>query len=426
MHAYSKLIYSCRGQLSRFGPRRLLSYTRVNRNSQYEYSFCDKRRVRLKAGNGGQGCASFHREKYVPYGPPDGGNGGDGGDIYVVASFQHDSLSSINSAYQAKNGQNGKGDNRHGKAGKSVLLRVPVGTVMREIQFSQKESEPESLQWVLYPTLQAEDVEHSSFFQKAKARAKGLVPLRKTKTTDTPLCIDFDKESTKPQLVCKGGKGGLGNIYFLSEENWSPKFATKGLRGEEKVFELELKTICDIGLVGMPNAGKSTLLNTLTEAKSPIGNWEFTTLKPHLGTLRYFDHDLNTSQKLQIADLPGLIEGASKGKGLGLNFLRHVERSRALCMLIDISPMARVTGETAFELLWKELCTYNAQLVHRPVLVLANKADIAEEDAFYRLLHMVQKHRPDAQTIPISALQRHNTEQVIRGMVRLMALSKKK
>ena len=243
--------------------------------------FIDHTTLLVKAGNGGMGCIAFLREKFRPQGGPCGGDGGHGGDIILQVNPQLSTLQDITLKhhYRAENGSNGSGKNRHGRNGKDIIIKVPPGTIIKNSETEQ----------VL-------------------------------------------KDLTQPNesyVVVKGGNGGFGNARFKTQRNTAPKIANDGQPGEELKIELELKVLADVGLVGFPNAGKSTLLSVITAAKPKIANYEFTTLKPNLGIVQYRDF-----QTFVIADIPGIIEGAAEGKGLGLRFLRHIERNSTLLFLV--------------------------------------------------------------------------------------------
>ena len=288
--------------------------------------FIDETVVILRAGNGGDGCISFRREKYLPKGGPNGGDGGKGGDVLLLCDVNVGDL--IEYKYRpnwsAKNGEPGRGSDQHGRNGTDCILRVPPGTVV---------------------------------YNKENGR--------------------FVTELTKnEQQICllKGGRGGFGNAHFKSSTNQAPRKATPGKRGEEEIFIFELKTIADIGLVGFPNAGKSSLLNLITHAHPKTAAYPFTTLHVNVGILEYPQyHD-----RLIIADIPGLIQGASKNKGLGHRFLRHIERCKLLVFLLD---MAGVDGRDPlqdYEELLEELRLYNPMLLEKPRVIIGNKMDLPE------------------------------------------------
>ena len=282
--------------------------------------FIDYTKVELYAGKGGSGCISFHREKFVPKGGPDGGNGGNGGNIIAVTNPNLHTLQDIrySKIYRAKNGTPGSSSKKTGKNGKDIRIEVPIGTVIRNIDRSE-------------------------------------------------IVADL-VESDQEFIICKGGIGGRGNVNFKSSTQQTPRYAQPGVGGESGHFEFELKILADVGLVGFPNAGKSTLLSVVSKAKPKIANYPFTTLEPHLGIVKSGEY-----QSFLMADIPGLIEGASKGKGLGHQFLRHIERNRLLLCLIDGTEK---NPSAVFELLKKELESYNASLLMKPLILVRTKGDI--------------------------------------------------
>ena len=283
--------------------------------------FVDRVKIHAKAGQGGRGCVSFRREKYVPKGGPDGGPGGDGGSVVLVADPETDHLTHL--FYQpnqfAKRGEHGRGKQMAGKNGPDLPVKVPIGTLVRR----------------------QEDGETVVDLAEADARF----------------------------VLCKGGRGGRGNMSFRSSTHQAPREYEEGEAGEEGRFELILKIVADVSIVGCPNAGKSTLLTRLSKARPKVAAYPFTTLHPSIGILEFKDY-----HTLRIADVPGLIEGASKNKGLGHEFLRHIERSKYLIVLLDAA------GEPwdDYKKLLKELALYQPDLVERPRLVVANKMDLPE------------------------------------------------
>ncbi|HPF98762.1 MAG TPA: GTPase ObgE [Kiritimatiellia bacterium] len=288
-------------------------------------TFVDRVRAQVFAGNGGDGCASFRREKYIPLGGPDGGDGGDGGSIYMRGS--HDAGSLLDLYYQplrrAEHGGNGRSKQCTGRNGEDVYIDVPCGTVVRDFETGE----------LIGEVLEKHDV----------------------------------------LLVARGGRGGMGNMKFTSSTNRAPREFTHGTPGEIKKLLVELKTVADIGLVGYPNAGKSTLLAAVSRARPKIAAYPFTTLHPSIGTIDFGDFST-----LRMADIPGLIDGAHKGVGLGHDFLRHIERTKFLLFVID---MAGVDGRNPVEdyrNLKKELKLYSKELAQRPFMVVANKMDLPE------------------------------------------------
>ncbi|HTP79371.1 MAG TPA: GTPase ObgE [Bacteroidota bacterium] len=284
--------------------------------------FIDEVSVSLKAGNGGAGAVSFRREKFIPKGGPDGGNGGRGGSITIRASRHLNTLLDYKykHAFSAMRGENGRGKNQEGKSGSDLVLNVPCGTVVRD------------------------------------GRTKRLV---------ADLLRDGDEH-----VVVKGGMGGRGNAEFATATNQAPRFAQPGTAGEERDVVFELKLLADVGLVGFPNAGKSTLISVISAARPKIADYPFTTLVPNLGIVRYAEE-----KSFVVADIPGLIEGAHRGKGLGVQFLRHIERTRVLLFLIEsTSPDPR----RDFETLLNEIRLYNPRVARKKKLVAITKMDIAE------------------------------------------------
>ena len=288
--------------------------------------FIDVAKINLKAGNGGDGAVAFHREKYVDSGGPDGGDGGRGGDIILVAD---DNLSTLmdfryKRKYAAQSGEGGKGANQSGRAAQNLVIKVPRGTLVKDAE-------------------------------------SGL--------------IIADISGDEPFVICKGGKGGAGNQHFATPTRQIPRFAKPGGRGEERTVLLELKLIADVGLVGFPNVGKSTLISVLSDAKPKIANYHFTTISPVLGVVK-----VDEEVSFVCADIPGLIEGASSGVGLGHAFLRHVERCRLIVHVVDVSGSEGRDPKEDFELINKELANFNKALAAQPQIVLGNKADIATEE----------------------------------------------
>lgn len=286
--------------------------------------FIDVARIRVKAGHGGKGCISFRREKYVPRGGPDGGDGGRGGNVFVETSRSARTLIDLKyqQVYRAPGGRHGQGKKKRGRNGADVIIRVPLGTVIKDQETGQ-------------------------------------------------ILGDLTEERQRV-LVARGGRGGKGNVAFATATRRVPRIAEEGAAGEERTLLLELKLLADIGLVGVPNAGKSTLLRALTAAQPKIADYPFTTLVPNLGVLDFSPHARAT-----VADIPGLIAGASEGAGLGLSFLRHIERVRLIVHVLDISE-----GQDplkAFEVVEEELQAYSHPLTHLPRLVAANKVDLPHD-----------------------------------------------
>jgi len=287
--------------------------------------FVDRVKVYLASGKGGDGAVSFRREKFVPRGGPDGGDGGKGGDVILISSAEVKSLVDFKyqPSFKAKDGENGRGKNQFGRSGEDLLLYVPAGTVLKS--FPEEE-----------------------------------------------LIFDFYAPGLK-FTVLKGGRGGRGNVHFKSSTNQAPRYAEKGEPGLKGTFILELKLIAFAGLVGFPNAGKSTLLSRISNARPKIGDYPFTTLVPHLGVVDY------GQETLIVADIPGIIEGAHRGEGMGLEFLRHIERTRLLVFLVDASDFAQPDPVKALQILFKELKAHNPALLSKKKLIVANKIDLLDE-----------------------------------------------
>ena len=282
--------------------------------------FIDSARITVKAGDGGHGIIAFRRERYLPKGGPNGGDGGRGGDVLFVVDPQLTSLHDLryHRRYQAKRGGHGSGSNKHGADGAGVDIRVPQGTVIKD-------------------------------------------------TASGELLVDLT-EPGQQFVAARGGSGGFGNAHFKSSRIQTPQQATDGRAGEEREIDLELKVLADVGLVGLPNAGKSTLLSRLSAAHPKVADYPFTTTQPHLGIVKYGRY-----RTFVMADIPGLIEGASAGKGMGLQFLRHIERTRLLLYLIDATAPESVMDQ--FAILRRELADYSVELAQREHLVLLTKRD---------------------------------------------------
>jgi GTP-binding protein len=291
--------------------------------------FIDQATIQIRAGNGGDGIVSFRREKFIPKGGPDGGNGGDGGDIIIKADGQLTTLMDFRYRrnYQAPGGQRGSGSNKTGKSGSPVTLRVPVGTIVKDAESGAVEAD-----------------------------------------------LISDRQE---YLAARGGKGGRGNATFATSTQQAPRKATRGEKGEEKTVLLELKLLADVGLVGFPNAGKSTLISRVSAAKPKIADYPFTTLIPNLGLVRYGEY-----QSFVIADMPGLIEGAHTGKGLGIHFLRHIERTRVLVFMIESTADDPLTQYRALR---HELKEFNASFLKKPQIIALTKTDLADTKSLRHL-----------------------------------------
>ena len=289
-------------------------------------TFVDEVIIRVKAGDGGNGCLAFRREKFVPKGGPSGGDGGRGGDVTLVASQHHNTLLHFrfNPEHSAERGRHGEGSQRTGRNGADVTLPVPVGTVAFD--------------------------------------------------ADTGELIHDFTEHGDTMIIARGGRGGRGNQHFATPTNQAPTHHEPGRPGEERRIRLELKLLADVGLVGFPNAGKSTLISRISAARPKIADYPFTTLEPNLGVVR--TEDLRT---FVVADIPGLIEGAHEGHGLGIQFLRHIERTRLLLHLVDVSEMSGREPVHDFEVILQELACFSADLAAKPMFVVATKMDSAQD-----------------------------------------------
>lgn len=289
--------------------------------------FVDEAQLNVRGGDGGAGCVSFRREGPVVMGGPNGGDGGDGGDVWLVADHNVASLLAFRDHphRRAENGVHGKGKDLHGRRGGSIEIPVPEGTIVKDLYTGEVLAE---------------------------------------------LFAHGDRH-----LAASGGRGGRGNARFLSNSRRAPSFAEQGEHGEERWLKLEIQLMADVALVGFPNAGKSTLISVISAAKPKIANYPFTTLEPNLGVVQ-----LDDSTSFVVADIPGLIEGASEGRGLGHQFLRHVERARVLCLMIDLAPMDGVAPAEQERILLHELGSYSPDLLERPRLVVGTKADVVQPD----------------------------------------------
>ncbi len=308
--------------------------------------FIDHSKIHLRAGDGGNGCMAFRREKFVPRGGPSGGDGGRGGDVHLAASPHLNTLLPFRYKrdFKAGRGQHGQGSNKHGRSGQNLVIEVPVGT-----QVFDAESEE--------------------------------------------LLFDMTRPDQR-ELAARGGRGGRGNARFATSTDQAPRRFEEGRPGQERWLRLELKVLADVGLIGLPNAGKSTLISVLSAAKPKIADYPFTTLTPNLGVVPYGDY-----RSFVIADIPGLIPGAHKGEGLGHRFLRHVERTKLLVHLVDVGPTGQDDPVQALESINRELQLYGADLFAKPMLAAASKMDSADPLKLSKL-----KAHCSAQGIPLLAL----------------------
>jgi GTPase len=342
--------------------------------------FVDRIKVYAQAGTGGRGCVSFRREKFVPKGGPDGGDGGRGGDVILRADRHVDNLSNLfyEPIIKAKNGSHGKGKKMAGRAGANKIVKVPLGTIV----------------W------RAEDEKSStSNSDKSRAGAQQRMPDSDQSAIRTPqsemdLIVDLVRDGEE-FVLCRGGEGGKGNVHFKSSRNRAPRQYTNGEEGEQGHFLLELRTIADAGLVGYPNAGKSTLLRKLSAARPKVAAYPFTTLHPVVGVM-----ELPGYQRATVADIPGLIEGAHRGLGLGHEFLRHITRCPILIFVIDVAGSEGRSPVEDLENLRKEIDLYDPALSSRPWLVVANKMDLRNAN---ENLETLRERFPKINIIPISA-----------------------
>jgi GTP-binding protein len=334
--------------------------------------FVDEVKIYVHAGHGGAGCVSFRREKFIPRGGPDGGNGGKGGDVIFTASHSHRTL--LDLKYQqhflAKNGGPGSGNNRSGKSADDLEIIVPVGTIIKD----------------------AETLE---------------------------VLADLSAAGQK-YIVAYGGIGGKGNAHFATSTHQTPRFAQEGIAGEEHWLKLELKLLADVGIVGFPNAGKSTFISRVSAAKPKIADYPFTTLTPHLGVVKYRD-----SKSFVLADIPGLITGAHEGHGMGIKFLKHVERTSLLLHIIDISENPDAGAWSNYEVINNELGFYNPELLEKPQIVALNKIDLPyvkeqaeKEVAIFKkkgiILHL------------FSAVTGEGTQEILRKIITILSQEEQK
>jgi GTP-binding protein len=323
--------------------------------------FIDEATIRVKAGDGGNGCLAFRREKFVPRGGPSGGDGGKGGDVIMESSERHNTLVHFrfNPEYKAERGRHGEGSNKTGREGVDVTLKVPVGTIVYDEETGQKV-------W------------------------------------------DFSRPDERI-VIAHGGRGGRGNARFATSTHQAPREHEDGRPGEERVFRLELKLLADVGLVGFPNVGKSTLISRISAARPKIADYPFTTLQPNLGVVVAGDKKNEVS--FVVADIPGLIEGAHDGAGLGTQFLRHIERTRLLVHLVDVSDASgRPDVLKDVEVILGELDSFGAHLAEKPMLMVASKIDAANKDRLATLKQYCKKKK--LQLFPISAVTGEGIEKL--------------
>jgi GTP-binding protein len=322
--------------------------------------FIDEAKIRVEAGKGGNGCMSFRREKYIPRGGPDGGDGGDGGSVYVVGDVNVNTLVDFRFTrqFKAKNGESGGGRNLTGKGGEDIYIKVPLGTMIYD--------------------------------------------------EETNELIGDIVTADKPMLVAQGGFHGLGNTRYKSSVNRAPRQTSKGTSGELRMLQMELKVLADVGLLGLPNAGKSTFIRSVSSAKPKVADYPFTTLHPNLGVVR-----VDTSKSFVIADIPGIIEGAAEGAGLGIQFLKHVSRTGILLHIVDICPFDESDPVESVNIISKELEKYSAELTNKPRWLVINKIDLViEEERESKITNLVNDLKWTGPVHTISALTKTGTQEL--------------
>jgi GTP-binding protein len=327
--------------------------------------FIDEVKIHVKAGDGGNGCMAFRREKFVPRGGPSGGDGGHGGDVTMYASVHHNTLLHFrfNPEHNAERGRHGEGSNRTGREGKSIKIPVPVGTTVYDAHTGE-------------------------------------------------LIHDFTKPGEK-FVIARGGRGGRGNQHFATSTHQAPTEHEPGKPGEEKDLQLELKLLADVGLVGFPNAGKSTLISRISAARPKIADYPFTTLVPNLGVAQVDD------RYFVVADIPGLIEGAHEGSGLGMQFLKHVERTKLLVHLVDVSELSGRDPGNDFGIILNELKSFRPELLEKPMLVVASKIDVAQDpERIESVRQAAEKH--GMAFFEISSVTGQGIEELKRAMAKIV------
>ena len=330
--------------------------------------FVDEASIHVIAGKGGDGSASFRREKYIPFGGPDGGDGGDGGSVYLegdsglntLVDFRHRRI------YKAEKGVQGKGQQKYGKKGEDIYIRVPLGTIVVD-------------------------------------------ELNEVELGDVT-------EHGQHLLVARGGRGGLGNVHFKSSTNRAPRKFTPGEQGEDIQLHLEMKVLADIGLLGFPNAGKSTLISAVSAARPKVADYPFTTLYPNLGVVR-----VGIDSSFVIADIPGLIEGAAEGAGLGVQFLKHLQRTKLLLHLVEIAPLDEVAPEDAVRQLAQELVNFDRELGTKPRWLVFTKSDVLEKDQAEQIAEQAVKQLEwTAPWFVISSVSRTGTDELVQHIGRYL------
>ena len=331
--------------------------------------FVDEATIDVTAGNGGSGCISFRREKFIPFGGPNGGDGGRGGHVYVVADRNINTLIDYRYArhHEARNGEQGRGSDQFGAAGDDIVLRMPVGTIIRDFETGE---------------VMMELLEHG-----------------------------------EKRLLAKGGDGGFGNLHYKTSTNRAPRKKTVGWPGEAYKLKLELRVLADVGLLGMPNAGKSTLIAAISNARPKIADYPFTTLHPNLGVVR-----VGPEKSFVVADIPGLIEGASEGAGLGHLFLRHLQRTRVLLHVVDLAPFDDTDPVKQARAIVNELKIYDEELYNKPRWLVLNKLDmVPEAERVTRVLEFVRRYGWKGPVFQISALTRQGCEQLVQTIYKHVA-----
>jgi GTP-binding protein len=326
--------------------------------------FIDEAKIHVRSGRGGNGCVSFRREKFVPRGGPNGGDGGNGGHVVLKAAANKNSLLDFRykQHYRANNGQHGKGKNQHGKTAPALTIPVPTGTVVK-------------------------NYETDEFMGDLVSDGQEI-------------------------LVAKGGRGGRGNSHFKTSVNRAPKYAEQGEEGEEKTIKLELKLLADVSVIGFPNAGKSSLISKISAARPKVADYPFTTLTPNLGVVSY-----DEGKTFVVADVPGLIKGAHAGAGLGITFLKHIERTKIIIHLIDISPLTKRNPVQDYKILNDELDAYSPELRKKPQIVALNKLDLTE--AKEQLAETRKKFKKiGVKVFPISAVTGEGINELMREATR--------
>src|ERR1700720_1622290 len=361
--------------------------------------FVDRIKVFAQAGNGGRGCVSFRREKFVPKGGPDGGDGGRGGDVVLRADRHVDNLTNLfyEPIIKAKSGGHGMGKKMYGRAAPAKIVKVPVGTIVYRVE-GEEGKRPTRLREVT--ARQALNVQRSAFNSEAvelstlnAVKERGSDGALRSQLSPE-LVVDLVEEGQE-FVLCAGGKGGKGNVHFKSSRNRAPREYTEGEEGEQGHFLLELRTIADAGLVGYPNAGKSTLLRKISAARPKVAAYPFTTLHPIIGVVDFSEYRRGT-----IADIPGLIEGAHRGLGLGHDVLRHITRCRALLFVLDIAGSEARNPVEDLQQLRREIDLYDPLLSKRPWFVIANKMDLPNADENLKTL---RKRFPKIDIVAVSA-----------------------